>query len=117
MHDMISYCGLDCSQCAAYLAARSGEREALERVAADWRERFGMEVTADGVVCDGCRSNTGRLSGYCHVCGVRACGSRRGVVTCAHCDEYGCDTLRGCGGYLSQGKATLDRIRSELQSG
>lgn len=114
-YEMIAYCGLDCSQCAAYLATRSDEGEALEKVAAEWRERFGMEVSADDVACDGCRSNTGRLSSYCPTCGVRECGIDRGVTTCAHCGDYDCERLRGCGGYRSQGKVTLDKIRAELQ--
>lgn len=110
---MISYCGLDCSQCPAYLATQSGDREALEKVAADWSEQFKMEVPVEGVICDGCKSETGQLSGYCGICEVRACAVGKGVVTCAHCEDYDCETLRGCPGYRAIGKKTLDRIKEE----
>jgi len=115
MYEMISYCGLDCSQCPAYLATRSGDREALERVAADWSKQFDVEVPVEGVICDGCRSDTGRRSGYCGICEVRACGVGKGVITCAHCEDYDCDTLRGCPGYRSMGKKTLDGIKEEIE--
>ena len=116
MDKMIAYCGLVCTDCPAYVATQADDRAALERVAAQWREAFNApEITADSIICDGCLgSNGGRLSGYCYECEIRACGVERGVVNCAHCDEYGCEKLEGFFGHASEARAVLDEIRRGL---
>ena len=116
MDKMIAYCGLVCTDCPAYVATQADDRAALERVAAQWREAFNApEITADSIICDGCLgSNGGRLSGYCYECEIRACGVERGVVNCAHCDEYGCEKLEGFFGHASEARAVLDEVRRGL---
>jgi hypothetical protein len=114
MFEMISYCGLDCSACPSYIATQNDDLEALAKVAAEWSEQFGFDIKAEQIMCDGCKSVSGRLSGYCKMCEVHTCASARGVVTCAHCDDYGCEKLQKCPAYEAKGKPTLDRINSEL---
>ena len=92
MDKIIAYCGLNCSECPAYIATQSGDPAALEKVAAQWREAFNMpDLTAESVICDGClQTNAGRLSGYCATCAIRACAVERGFLTCAECDIFPC---------------------------
>ncbi len=112
MYEMISYCGLDCSECPACIATQAGDMEALARVAEEWGRKFKMEITPESILCDSCKSGEeARRSGYCDTCGVRACAVERGVVTCAHCDDYGCETLQACPAFLAEGKTRLDNIR------
>ena len=114
MYEMISFCGLDCSACPAYRATQAGDMEALARVAEEWSKQFGMEIIPESIVCDSCKTGEGaRRSGYCSICQVRGCAVERGVVTCAHCEDYVCDNLRGCPAFRAEGKVTLDRIREE----
>ena len=116
MYEMISYCGLDCSECPAYLATQAGGMEELARVAREWSEQFGMEIAPESILCDSCKSGEGaRRSGYCSTCGVRACAPERGVITSAHCDDSGCETLQACPAYRAEGKARLDGIRKERE--
>ena len=115
MYEMISYCGLDCSGCPAYQATQAGDMEELARVAKEWSEQFKMEIPPESIVCDSCKTGEGaRRSSYCSICGVRACAVERGVETCAHCEDYGCETLQGCPAFRAGGKATLDKIREDL---
>jgi hypothetical protein len=116
MDKMIAYCGLICSDCPAYVATQADDLAALERVTAQWREAFSApEITADSIICDGCLgSNGGRLSGYCRACEIRACGRERGVVNCAHCDQYGCEKLEAFFGQVSEARAVLDEIKRGL---
>jgi hypothetical protein len=115
MYEMISYCGLDCSACPAYLATQKDDMAELAEVAKEWSKQFKMEIPPESIVCDGCKtSEDTRRSGYCSTCGVRACAVERGVATCAHCEEYACETLRGCPAYLAEGRAALDKIREGL---
>jgi len=116
MNKMIAYCGLTCTNCPAYLATQANDQAALERVAAQWREQFNApEITADTILCDGCLNTSGHLSGYCSICQVRACASKREVVNCAHCTDYdGCKTLADFLVHAPEAKTTLEAIRATL---
>lgn len=92
---IVAYCGLICSDCSAYIATQSGDRSALERVAAQWKEEYNLaEVTIKDVTCDGCLDEEGRKGAHCFECDIRACGLVRGVVNCAHCPDYACEKWR-----------------------
>jgi hypothetical protein len=111
---MIVYCGLDCAKCPAYIATQADDREALEKTAVMWREQFNSPyITADNIVCDGCSTTDGRLSGYCSICEIRACALERGLETCAPCAEYdGCGKLAAFHEHAPEAKATLDELRA-----
>lgn len=114
MDKMVAYCGLVCSDCPAFIATQADDRAALERVAAQWREEFDApNITVDSVICDGCLDG-GRKCSHCFECEVRACGLERGVLNCAHCDDYACEKLEGFFGFVPDARAILDGIRAEL---
>ena len=119
MDRMIAYCGLVCTDCAAYIAIQANDLAALERMAARAQEQFNNpDITIESAMCDGCLSDSKRLCSYCFECQVRACGIERGVVNCAHCDDYarhgGCDKLEGFFDMAPQARVTLDGIRAGL---
>lgn len=115
MTQMIAYCGLICTECPAYIATQANDRAALEQVAAQWSEEYDApKLTADSVICDGCLGSMGRKFGHCFKCEIRACAMSRTVVNCAHCDDYGCETITGFFGFVPEAKATLDGIRARL---
>ncbi|MBU1670579.1 MAG: DUF3795 domain-containing protein [Actinobacteria bacterium] len=113
-YEMTAYCGLECAECPAYLATQADDMEALAKVAAEWSKQFGMEIPANTILCDGCKSDTGRICVYCGMCAVHSCAEGRALATCAHCDEFGCETLVACPGYMSQGRENLEKIRASL---
>ena len=115
MDKMIAYCGLVCTDCEAYVATQANDLVTLEKLAARAREEFGMpDVTVEASMCDGCLSTSKRLCSYCDQCQVRACAVGRGVVNCAHCDDYGCETLETFFAMASEARATLEGIRAGL---
>jgi Protein of unknown function (DUF3795) len=111
--EAIAFCGLDCDRCPAYLATQRADRSALERIAARWSAESGMEISADSILCDGCRAESGRINAFCAVCGIRSCASGRGLDTRAPCGDYPCGKLRGFPPFESEGRANLDRLRGE----
>ena len=113
VHRDIAYCGLDCHSCPAFLATQSGDMEALAVVAARWSSDTGMEVKAESILCDGCRSGSERINAFCAVCRIRDCAVARGLATCASCREYPCRRLSGFPAFRGEGKANLDRIRNQ----
>jgi hypothetical protein len=116
VNSIIAYCGLNCSECPAYVATQAGDPAALERVAAQWREAFDMpDLSVEMVICDSCLpQDGGRLSGYCATCAIRACAVERGVANCAHCADYACEKLTGFWAHAPEAQATLDQIRASL---
>lgn len=112
---IIAYCGIVCSDCSAYLATQSGKTEALEKVAAQWREEYGLEgVTIQDVTCGGCIGEDGRKGAHCFECEIRACGVERGVANCAHCSDYACARLEEFFGFVPGSRGVLDQIRAAL---
>ena len=112
---IVAHCGIVCSDCTAYIATQSGERPALERVAAQWKKEYNLaQVTVEDVTCDGCLGEGGRKGSHCAECDIRACAVARGVANCAHCPDYACDKLERFFGFAPGTRAVLDQIRASL---
>ena len=107
---IIAYCGLTCTDCPAFIATRDNDTEKLKSLAMEW---YGEEGDPDYCLCEGCNTE-GLKNKHCSNCGVRTCAIQRGVVICAHCDDYGCDTLTGLFQYIPDAKVSLERIRQSL---
>ena len=115
MNKMIGYCGLVCTECEAFIATQANDWPALEAMAAKAREEYGQpQATAEGVLCDGCLTTTGRQCGYCSVCEVRSCAVDRGMANCAHCHDYACQKLESFFGMAPAARDTLEVIRTRL---
>ncbi|MBC8496785.1 MAG: DUF3795 domain-containing protein [Anaerolineales bacterium] len=115
MDKIIAYCGLVCSECPAYIATQADDRAALEQVAAQWSEEYNVpDITVEAVICDGCLGTDGHKCAHCSDCEIRACAMERGVVNCAHCDEYICEKLEGFFGFVPDVRVTLDAIHAGL---
>jgi hypothetical protein len=111
--NIIAYCGLDCTTCPAYIATQNNDMQALKLVAEQWSQEFNVSIPPEGCICDGCLG-AGRKIAHCDECAARSCAVERGVVNCAHCDDYGCQTLADFWKMAPQTKATLERIRANL---
>jgi hypothetical protein len=114
MNEMIAYCGLVCTDCPAYIATQAGDRQALEKIAVQWREEYNApDLTVDSVICDGCL-NGGEKCSHCAECEIRACGVEKGILNCAHCDDYACEGLVQFFGFVPEARETLDTVRQSL---
>lgn len=113
--DMLAYCGLDCSKCGAYIAKQKDDYDLRKRTAELWSSPE-YAVSPEEVFCDGCKTSGGTLFKHCAHCAVRECASGRGVQTCAHCDDYGCDKIKGMLDMLGEyARSTLESIRESLK--
>ena len=89
---MTAYCGLDCSECPAYIAHRTDDDALRSRVASEWGSEA-FPVSPEDVDCEGCRTPGGKRWSWCRRCTVRECASLRGVLSCATCIDFGCEKL------------------------
>lgn len=105
-----AFCGLVCTECGAYIATRENDTEKLKALALEW---YGVENDPTYCICEGCITE-GRKSKWCGECAVRACAQERDVINCAHCDDYGCETLTAFFAHAPNAKENLDLIRVSL---
>jgi len=114
MDEMISFCGLLCNECGAFIATKNDDDEKREEVAQLWSKQFNVDIKLEEINCSGCLSNTEPLFKHCKVCEVRKCGREKDVENCAYCDEYACERLEKIFQMAPETKKQLDKIRSKL---
>jgi len=109
--EMISYCGLICTQCPAYQATQANDVEKAKETAEMWARDYNTKVSVEDVWCDGCLVE-GKKCAHCSQCQIRACARTKAVVNCAACDDYACEMLSGFFKMAPMAKETLERIRN-----
>lgn len=89
MKRSIAYCGLDCESCEAYIATVNDDDGLRRRIAGQWSELNGVDITPEMINCLGCRAD-GVKTPYCEsLCEIRKCAMGKGFETCGSCGEMG----------------------------
>ena len=107
---LLSYCGIDCTACPAYIATQVNNIEKLTTLADEW---FDGATDHTIVLCDGCKSE-GRIVKWCAECLTRACTIERELENCAYCDDFGCEKLLKVFEMSADAKTNLEHIRAIL---
>jgi len=111
MARIISFCGLSCDECGAYVATVNDDDAKRAEVAEMWSKEFNGDIKPSDINCGGCPSTEGPVFMHCKVCEIRKCGLARGVANCAHCDDYACEKLVAFFEMVPACRETLDGIR------
>ncbi|MBN2417135.1 DUF3795 domain-containing protein [bacterium] len=114
MNQIISYCGISCSECGAYIATSENDDAKRAEVAASWSKMYGADIAPEEINCSGCSKKSGPHFQHCLVCEIRNCALARGVVTCGQCPDYICTALSRFFEMVPDCKTVLDDIRSSL---
>ena len=109
---LIAACGLVCSDCDAYMATQTGDAVAIERIAKEWSSQFGAAIPPEAVWCDGCMTGGEHTCGHVAECEIRACVVERGLVNCAPCGDFACESLEGFFQMAPAARQTLEALRS-----
>lgn len=109
MERMISYCGLVCSECPAYVAKKDNDDERRIMTAKAW-SCDAFIVNPEDISCDGCLSVDGEMFKYCGECNIRECGTSKKVENCGACSDYGCDIIKFHTDRSPESKVILDEI-------
>ena len=110
MTQMTAFCGLNCADCPAFQATQDNDDDARARTARLYNREFNFNLTPDDINCDGCKSNTGRLIGYCQGCEIRKCGQDKRIDDCTRCREQPCDRLAAFHAFSPQAKKAFDLL-------
>ena len=109
MRKMIAYCGLDCEKCDAYLATVNDDNALREKTARLWSELNQVEITAEQINCEGCRTD-GLKTVYCDsLCEIRKCAVKKGMDTCGSCPEM--DTCRTVSMVIGNNQEALRNLK------
>ncbi len=111
MAKLLSYCGLDCSGCPAYLANRDDDQALREKTAPEWSKTYGADIKPEDINCVGCVAAEGVHIGHCGECEYRRCGMSRKLSNCGECPEYACAKLQEFHKMVPDAKSNLDEYR------
>jgi len=114
---MVAFCGIECTDCRAFIATERNDRKLKGKVARAWSTEK-ETLRPEDINCDGCLATGQRLFKFCGVCQVRRCGHEKGVENCAYCVEFPCEKLTGFwkSFRLTKPKATLEEIRKKRRA-
>jgi len=113
METVFGVCGLECSNCPAFIACKNNDQELRVKTAKQWSEWYKSDITPDDINCIGCMGKGEPKVKHCSECEVRTCAIDKGVSICADCENYSCELLDGFMKYLPhEAKANLKRFRN-----
>ncbi|MFX1500706.1 MAG: DUF3795 domain-containing protein [Promethearchaeota archaeon] len=112
MKEIIAYCGINCSECQAYLATQKNDIEEIKKVAKEWSSDA-MSFKPEDIYCDGCKQNDRNFS-WCKDCPIKNCCIEKGFENCAYCEDYFCNNLKMTFDKTPAAKERLDQIRKNL---
>ena len=114
MKSMLAYCGINCTECPAYIATQKNDDNERKKVAEEWQKAFNPNIKPEDINCDGCTSTSARLFAYCNECKIRLCAKEKSNANCAYCDDYAaCDKLVTFFKMAPKAKETLENIRKD----
>lgn len=114
MDEMVSFCGLLCNECGAFIATQDDDDAKRAGVAQLWSRTFKVHLKPGDINCSGCLSDTEPLFSHCRVCQVRKCGKAKAIENCAYCGEYACEELEKIFQMAPDAKRRLDQIRGKM---
>ena len=115
MEQLISYCGLVCSTCPAFIATRDNDNVKRKQTAEEWSKQFKSEIKPEDIDCRGCVATEGKLFNYCMVCEIRKCGVGKKVENCGACPDYACEKLTAFFKMAPSAKQNLDEVRKKTK--
>lgn len=79
---LIAPCGVYCGVCPYLIAYKNNDTNLKEKLAKN------IGISPDDVICEGCNSELPFL--FCKECKIKACVQKKGLESCAECEEFPC---------------------------
>ncbi|MDD4337268.1 MAG: DUF3788 family protein [Firmicutes bacterium] len=85
----LTMCGYLCDMCKAF-APNIKKKDERERLSVLWSKYYDLDIPAENICCDGCRSMKPNARRIDNNCPVRACVPLNGIDNCGECSKYPC---------------------------
>jgi hypothetical protein len=108
---MIGCCGIDCSECGAYIANKENDDTKRVEVAKEWSDQYNADIKPEQIFCNGCTSEGPWFFYTENICEIRKCCMGKSLSNCASCEEYPCDKLEGFFKQVPDARRSLDSFR------
>jgi len=114
---LLAFCGIDCTECPAYIATQQDDQEQLKKTAEGWSSPE-SKIAPEDIICDGCLPDEKRLASFTSECQVRRCAIERGIENCGLCDDYPCESLEKVWDFIKtpEAKERLDEVKRSRKS-
>jgi Protein of unknown function (DUF3795) len=112
--NIISNCGLICTECPAYIALKTDDEDLRIKTSVQWSKMYGADIKPEAINCSGCLADSGTLFHHCNVCKIRACCREKAVANCALCADYDCELISEFFGFAPEAKNILEEIRTRI---
>ncbi len=108
---LLAYCGINCEECEAFIAAKNDDIILKEKVANKWSKLYGTKIKPEDINCQGCKSG-GQKGHYCEkMCKISKCCIENNFESCAKCESYACKDLQEIFNCFLDAKKRLDCLR------
>ena len=114
MEKMIAYCGLNCTECPAYIAHKNDDEQLRIKTADEWSKMYEAKLKPEIINCVGCLETNGVLFHHCLECKIRACCRNKNLDNCAYCEDFGCKHITEFLDLVPGAKKVLDDIRANM---
>ena len=105
----MSYCGLDCEVCDAFVATKTNDSQLKAQVAHRWSRLYKKDIKPEDVCCRGCKSQ-GTQGIYCQsMCRIKPCCREKGIKTCAPCSEFPCKDIKEVFAFSKEAERRLSK--------
>ena len=91
MEEILGLCRFRCDLCQFYTKNVKGEKY-KKRVSEEFNRIFGYNIRPSDVECVGCKNEGKHADASCP---IRPCALKKGIESCAYCQDYICDKLKG----------------------
>ena len=94
MTKCVGHCGLGCTKCPAYVALKNNDDALRIKTAVEWTKKYNHQFSKEMINCSGCTSKEEPHCGYCGICPVRTCASKKNIARCRDCKDFDtCNTV------------------------
>ncbi len=113
-------CGYLCDICKAF-APNIKKKDERERLSALWTKYYDLDIPAERIYCEGCRSVKKDATRIDNNCPVRACVLQNRIDNCGQCSKYPCEVFMERKGLSyeearkEQGQYTLNELAGKYQ--
>lgn len=113
MDKITAFCGLNCTDCQAYLATKENNDQKRIEIAKAW-STLEYPLKPEDINCEGCSTKKGQTISFVESCAIRKCVLKRNISNCAYCPDYACEQLQKSHQRSPEAKKILDNIHKQL---
>ena len=75
------------------------------------KKKIQFDLKPEEINCDGCKSEGGKLIGYCRSCEIRQCCNAKRLDNCSFCSDQPCETLVKFHNFSPEAKACFEALK------